>query len=270
MQQKDHYATLGVPRNADDEMIKRAYRQLAREDHPDVNADKQEAELRFKEINEAHRVLSNRLLRQMYDRSLAELENSAEGASAQPTKDAPGSSDPVRQETEPAHPRREVREPRQFSNDGVGYPVTINMVVEDSKGLENAAQAIREEYRATTRWKRLQCRRVTLLDDDADAGIYVLHVGRGIEFDWTWEGALAVRPHDMTDNPDQEDLDKLAVAVLNEATGGVNWQGEVVEVNEAAGEIYVFAGRFGASPLRGFVRCAPIRVLGSSQHYLHQ
>ena len=52
-QAPDLYAVLGVPRDASDEEIKRAYRRLARELHPDVNADP-EAEQRFKEVAAAY------------------------------------------------------------------------------------------------------------------------------------------------------------------------------------------------------------------------
>jgi molecular chaperone DnaJ len=64
----DYYEVLGVARNADESTIKRAYRQLARQHHPDVAADKVAAEHRFKEINEAYEVLSDAQKRANYDR----------------------------------------------------------------------------------------------------------------------------------------------------------------------------------------------------------
>lgn len=68
MEYKDYYQTLGVPRNASPDDIKSAYRRLARRYHPDVNPDDASAEARFKEINEAHEVLSDPKKRQQYDR----------------------------------------------------------------------------------------------------------------------------------------------------------------------------------------------------------
>lgn len=64
---KDYYATLEVPRDASAEDIKKAFRKLARKHHPDVAKDKQGAEARFKEINEAHEVLSDPEKRRKYD-----------------------------------------------------------------------------------------------------------------------------------------------------------------------------------------------------------
>src|SRR5688572_11114520 len=64
---KDYYATLGVPRNASDDDIKKAFRKLARKYHPDVAKDKKRAEEKFKEINEANDVLSDPAKRRQYD-----------------------------------------------------------------------------------------------------------------------------------------------------------------------------------------------------------
>lgn len=64
----DYYDVLGVARGADETDIKRAYRQLARKHHPDVNEDKAAAEHKFKEINEAYEVLSDPQKRANYDR----------------------------------------------------------------------------------------------------------------------------------------------------------------------------------------------------------
>ena len=65
--QKDYYNLLGVPRDATEEQIRRAFRGLAMEWHPDRNRAKDAAE-RFKEINEAYQVLIDPQKRQMYDR----------------------------------------------------------------------------------------------------------------------------------------------------------------------------------------------------------
>jgi curved DNA-binding protein len=67
MEYKDYYKILGVDRDASEKDVKRAYRRLARQFHPDVNPDDKRAEERFKEINEAHEVLSDPEKRAKYD-----------------------------------------------------------------------------------------------------------------------------------------------------------------------------------------------------------
>ena len=64
----DYYKTLGVAKTATQAQIKTAYRKLARENHPDLNANDKGAEKRFKVINEANEVLSNSENRSKYDR----------------------------------------------------------------------------------------------------------------------------------------------------------------------------------------------------------
>ena len=64
---RDYYEVLGVPRGADDAEVKKAFRRLARELHPDVNAHDPEAEEKFKEAAEAYEVLSDAERRRTYD-----------------------------------------------------------------------------------------------------------------------------------------------------------------------------------------------------------
>ncbi|UCC77264.1 MAG: DnaJ domain-containing protein [Anaerolineales bacterium] len=67
MEYKDYYKILGVDKKAGQKEIKKAYRRLAREHHPDVNPGDKAAEERFKEINEAYEVLGDSTKRQKYD-----------------------------------------------------------------------------------------------------------------------------------------------------------------------------------------------------------
>jgi DnaJ-class molecular chaperone len=65
---KDYYATLGVPRTATADEIRKAHRKLARKHHPDLNPGDKEADAKFKEIQEAYEVLSDAKKRQRYDK----------------------------------------------------------------------------------------------------------------------------------------------------------------------------------------------------------
>jgi len=78
VQYKDYYKTLGVPRTASDAEIKKAFRKLAREYHPDVAKDKKQAEEKFKEVNEAYEVLGDAAKRKRYDELGADWSSGAE------------------------------------------------------------------------------------------------------------------------------------------------------------------------------------------------
>src|SRR6202049_1947629 len=64
---KDYYEVLGVTRTATQKEITSSFRKLARKHHPDLNAGDKQAEVRFKEISQAHDVLSDAKKRSLYD-----------------------------------------------------------------------------------------------------------------------------------------------------------------------------------------------------------
>ncbi len=64
---RDYYEVMGIQKGATDDEIKKAYRQLAKKYHPDLNPDNKEAEAKFKEVNEAYEVLSDKDKRARYD-----------------------------------------------------------------------------------------------------------------------------------------------------------------------------------------------------------
>src|SRR2546428_11441676 len=82
---KDYYDVLGVPRTATQKEVTSAFRKLARKHHPDLNAGDKQAETRFKEISEAHDVLSDAKKRKLYD------EFGADWQAAQQAGGEPGS-----------------------------------------------------------------------------------------------------------------------------------------------------------------------------------
>jgi len=80
---KDYYEVLGVPRTATQKEITSAFRKLARKHHPDLNAGDKQAESKFKEISEAHDVLSDAKKKKLYDEFGADW-RAAEQAGVQP------------------------------------------------------------------------------------------------------------------------------------------------------------------------------------------
>ncbi len=78
MSKRDYYEVLGVGRDATGEEIKKAYRKLARQYHPDANKDDPETDKKFKEVSEAYQVLNDPQKRTQYDR-FGHMENGANG-----------------------------------------------------------------------------------------------------------------------------------------------------------------------------------------------
>jgi len=86
---KDFYDVLGVPRTASQKDISAAFRKLARKYHPDLNSGDKQAEARFKEISEAHEVLSDSKKKKLYD-EFGENWASAAAAGVEPGQGRPG------------------------------------------------------------------------------------------------------------------------------------------------------------------------------------
>lgn len=91
---RDYYDVLGIPRDADTQDIKKAYRKLAREHHPDVNSHDPDCEEKFKEATEAYEVLCDAQKREVYDAYGHEgLKRGAGGAGGYGFDGFPGFSD---------------------------------------------------------------------------------------------------------------------------------------------------------------------------------
>lgn len=78
----DYYQVLGVPRGATKDAIRKSYRKLARENHPDANRDNPQAAEKFKQVQEAYDVLSDDKKRELYDRFGKDYEQAARAAAA--------------------------------------------------------------------------------------------------------------------------------------------------------------------------------------------
>jgi hypothetical protein len=101
-------------------------------------------------------------------------------------------------------------------------------------------EAVKSEYRSSVKWKRLRCRNAAPLGGQADGSIFVLEVGHSIEFDWTWEGAIAFRPVDVNGfNGDIDGMDDFISTLSEQPARASVWSGEVVEVDQTNGKIYV-------------------------------
>ena len=94
MPPQDHYKVLGVDRKATPDEIKKAYRKLARQYHPDKNPGDAKAEARFKQISQAHDILGDPDKRKDYDRALLNpFSQAGRGGTGQPGFDASGFGD---------------------------------------------------------------------------------------------------------------------------------------------------------------------------------
>jgi hypothetical protein len=119
----------------------------------------------------------------------------------------------------------------------INFPSTLTLTESPDWLLNDAAVAIRSEYRDSVRWKRLLSRKVTALSD----GMHQVEVGHAIEFDWAWEGAVSFRPPNMADFDVKRNLSADEIADAVEGSGGRAWFGDVLEVDQVEGKLVINA-----------------------------
>lgn len=117
--------------------------------------------------------------------------------------------------------------------------------------LQEAAKAVKNEYQASVRWKKLRCRGVVPLPSVAGEAIFILEVGQSLEFDWTWEGSLAFAAFDDA---------SFSGGEYEEASSA--WSGEVVQVDEVKRHIYVWANEH-RPPTEGWFFVRPFAFLAA-------
>jgi superfamily I DNA/RNA helicase len=133
----------------------------------------------------------------------------------------------------------------------MSYPRVLQRTPAPADLVEQASKAVREELRAQSREIELLAFAVTACPGpSADFEIHRLDVGP-VEFDWTWEGAEALRPYPEGD-PDAAD---------GPVDVGRTWQGEVVEVDEVQGHVYVAVARESPAPITGPFLVRPFEFL---------
>ena len=150
-------------------------------------------------------------------------------------------------------------EPRQA---GIAhFPVEFVLPNGKDDDLANAAEAVKREYRNSVRWKRLRCRSVTVVSQQNRDAIYALEVGQSVEFDWTWEGATAFRGVDNDSFGKTGDATDDFHAELNDHDSGRVWSGEVVEVDESTGRVFVWVSDPQSPPTTGSFYVRPFEFL---------
>lgn len=141
-----------------------------------------------------------------------------------------------------------------IASESAAYLRDLRLPASPGNLLPDAAAAVKEEYRATTRRKQLRCLEATPIDLSEGNDIYRLDVGQFVEFDWTWEGSQAFKS--------ARDGDDGAV---DEDNGTCVWSGEVVEVDETRGHIYVYVPDPERPPVTGPFTVRPFEFLASLQ-----
>jgi hypothetical protein len=115
-------------------------------------------------------------------------------------------------------------QPARFSSD-LGLPSG------HEQQLKDAAVAVRQEFRDSSRWQRLNCKKISIFAERDRGTVYVVHIGKGVEFDWPWEGARAFCAASLDENPTYSDHFYEETEYQDE----VVWSGEIVEVDEQNG-----------------------------------
>ena len=123
----------------------------------------------------------------------------------------------------------------EFLNPSIASFPSELQLGDSSVDLKEPAKAVRREYRDCSQWKRLQSQRVSVFAERDRGTVFVLDVGSSVDFDWTWEGAVAFKPKSIDDFGMLSDF-ALENTVHNDE---IVWSGEILEVDEQNGCLFV-------------------------------
>ena len=158
----------------------------------------------------------------------------------------------------------EGSEPKEF--EPARFACELGLAVADDGLRVEAADAVRKEHQDCSKWKRLQCRKVSLFSERDRGTVFIVDVGRSIEFDWTWEGAIATRPASLDANRLFADHSYEHA----EYEDDVIWQGEVLEVDERNGCLFIRMENVRKPPNLGPFFVQPYEFLADLDTIFHQ
>ena len=132
------------------------------------------------------------------------------------------------------------------------FPSRLGLPEGAQQPLSDAAAAVQQEFNDSSQWKQLNCRKVSVFAERDRGTIYVVHLGKTVEFDWAWEGAKAFCPLSLGKG------NRFAPQITADADylDDVAWSGEIVEVDEQNGCLFIALENPEATPTPGrfFVR----------------
>lgn len=172
---RDYYEVLGVARGASEDEIRKAFRKLARQYHPDVAKDKKVAEEKFKEINEAYEVLSDHDKRKKYDELGA---NWKQGAEFRPP---PGWQN-MRGEPFPGGAGRGGRGAEfEYQFGGTGFSDFFEALFGSTNGRRGGFSGFATEEKFAERGRDVECDIMVTLEEAMSGSVRAINVQRAIE-----------------------------------------------------------------------------------------
>ncbi len=145
------------------------------------------------------------------------------------------------------------------------FPADLHLPPGDTSLLKEASAAVAQEFGSLAQWKQLHCQKVSVVAEHDRGNVHVIHVGKRVDFDWSWEGAKAFASHSAT----QE---------INTATGSLEtlpntddpaWSGEIMEVDEINGSLFLTLDDPEAIPQTGPFYVRPYEFL-SGLHAIYR